>query len=194
MDESEQEALSDISDDQRSHDVSEFDDLVYERNGFDAQERRSVRVGPTPVGKGVFARRHYPATAIVGEITGEFIDDPTYSSEYCIEIDSEMSLEPAAPFRFLNHSCDPNCEFDFWEPEAESDVENGISVNERWTTDSHWLPEILLFSLRNIEQGEELTIDYNWPASFAIRCRCGAPTCRGWVVAVDALDEVEARE
>ena len=74
---------------------------------------KSVRVGWTRVGKGVFARRSYPATAVVGEITGEIIDDANYSSEYCFDMGDGLHLEPVAPFRFVNHSCVPNCEFDY---------------------------------------------------------------------------------
>jgi SET domain-containing protein len=69
--------------------------------------------------------------------------------------------------RYINHSCDPNCE----------------SVIER--------RHIWIKAIRNIEPGEELTYDYNlelpgrrpkgWRESYA--CRCGAPSCRGTLLA-----------
>lgn len=65
--------------------------------------------------------------------------------------------------RFINHSCDPNCE---------SVVEGGA---------------ILIRSIRNIQPGVELTYDYSLEIeakpSRARRalyaCRCGATRCRG---------------
>jgi hypothetical protein len=41
--------------------------------------------------------------------------------------------------------------------------------------------------LRTIEPGEELTIDYAWPAEAAIPCACGAAGCRCWIVAAEEL-------
>ncbi len=138
--------------------------------------RKSVRVGWTRIGKGVFSRRSYPAAAVVGEITGEIIDDANYGSEYCFDIGDGLLLEPVAPFRFVNHSCDPNCEFDYLE-------RSGPAAEERHKT-------VLLFALRDIQKGEELTIDYNWTAEDAIPCRCQAVSCRGWVVSEDFVDEL----
>jgi len=46
---------------------------------------------------------------------------------------------------------------------------------------------LYLIALENILSPQELTIDYNWPASHAIQCHCQQPDCRGWVVAEDEL-------
>ncbi len=41
---------------------------------------------------------------------------------------------------------------------------------------------ILYFSLREIEPGEELTLDYRFSRKMpAEACRCGAPDCRGTI-------------
>ena len=138
----------------------------------------SVRIGETLVGKGVFAERGYPAHSVIGEISGEIIIDSPNGSSYAIEIDERTQLEPHAPFRFLNHSCQPNCEFDSFD----DDIVTGE------------VAPLYLIALREISTGEELTIDYNWSASSAIPCRCSAPQCRGWIVSIDELHLVECRD
>ena len=140
---------------------------------------KSVRIGRTRVGKGVFARRRYLASTVIGEIRGDVIEDPDYGSRYCMDIGGGCVLEPHAPFRYVNHSCEPNCEFDFFDltPAGESQTQR----------------HVFLLALREIKPGEELTIDYNWSADTAIPCRCEAPTCRGWIVTPDQLATVTAR-
>jgi hypothetical protein len=140
---------------------------------------KSVRIGRTRVGKGVFARKRYPATTVIGEILGDVIEEAGYGSRYCMDIGNGRVLEPHAPYRYVNHSCAPNCEFDFFDlaPMGESQS----------------LRRVFLISLREIKPGEELTIDYNWSAETAIPCRCEAPTCRGWIVNPDQLEDVPAR-
>ncbi len=137
-------------------------------------KRKSLRIGRTRVGKGVFAGRSYPVRAVVGEITGKVIDDANYGSDYCFDLGDGRHLEPVAPFRFVNHSCEPNCEFDF----LHCSDQPGEERRQR----------VFLLALRNIKPGEELTIDYNWSAAGAIPCRCDAPSCRGWVVSRDLID------
>lgn len=135
-----------------------------------------LRVDDTPVGKGVFTEQAIPAWVVVGEITGDVTEDEDYDSEYCFDVGDGQTLEPDAPFRFLNHCCEPNCEFDYFSAPDES----GRFYRKR----------AFLVTLREILAGEELTIDYNWPAEDAIRCGCGSLKCRGWVVCEDSLDEV----
>ena len=139
----------------------------------------SVSVGETPVGKGVFSERSYPANAVIGEITGDVVTNCPSGSSYSFEIDDRTQLEPHAPFRYLNHSCEPNCEFDWFDDDgATRDV-----------------APMYLIALRDIWSGEELTIDYNWPAISAIPCHCAMESCRGWIVSIDELDSlVRTRE
>ncbi len=120
-----------------------------------------IFIEETRVGKGVFANRHFKTDAIIGEVTGELIHDAEYTSSYCIDMGDDIALEPAPPFRFLNHSCDPNCELFVYDDD---------------------LFKLLVVSLRPIRRHEELTIDYGWPAEVAIPCQCGSDVCRGWVV------------
>lgn len=138
---------------------------------------RLVRVAETHVGKGVFARRRMKADIVLGEILGETLDDHPEDSSYVMELPSCKLLEPSAPFRFLNHSCDPNCEIFYWEAEPGTVQEDRL-----------WLQTI-----RPIESGEELLIDYSWPADAAIPCRCGAAGCRGWICDPAELHLVESQ-
>jgi len=133
----------------------------------------NVIVKPSPLGHAIFSLTRFDPAAQIGEITGRLIEDPDYGSEYCIECGEGRSLEPAAPFRFLNHSCEPNCEVIFWEGESTRD----------------W--ELCLHSIKVIEPGDELTIDYAWPVSNAIPCRCRSPRCRGWIVAEEELPLIQ---
>ena len=66
--------------------------------------------------------------------------------------------------RYINHSCDPNCESRI------------IKVEGR--------PRIVIYSKRAIAPGEELNYDYKF--SFEDDedkqpCRCGAALCRKWM-------------
>lgn len=130
----------------------------------------AVRISRTPLGRGVFARRQFRPQQIIGVVRGQVIDDPDYMSDYCMELREGRSLEPAAPFRYLNHSCQPNCELFFWE------------TDDPAPRDRLWIQAVA-----TIAPGKELTIDYAWPADAAIPCACGAAGCRGWIVSPEEL-------
>jgi hypothetical protein len=125
-----------------------------------------ISIRKTAVGKGVFARRQFRKGQTIGELTGEILIDEDYDSRYCIELTNTHVLEPDAPFRFVNHSCEPNCELFSWE-------------EDEGTANEH---RVYLCALRTIRPGEELSIDYAWPADAAIPCLCRADGCRGWIV------------
>ena len=42
--------------------------------------------------------------------------------------------------------------------------------------------EIWVEAMQDIMPNEELTIDYAWTADRAMKCLCGKPSCRGWIV------------
>ena len=63
--------------------------------------------------------------------------------------------------RFINHSCEPNC------------------YSRVILVDSH--KHIVIFALRKIYRGEELTYDYKFPIeddSSKLHCNCTARRCR----------------
>ncbi|HWC90775.1 MAG TPA: SET domain-containing protein [Pirellulales bacterium] len=140
---------------------------------------KHLHVRPTRTGRGIFTGRHLQPWQIVGEILGRLVDDPDYSSSYCFELGDDRCLEPDPPFRFLNHSCSPNCRFQWYD------------VKSAGETDARRRGFVL--ALRAIASGEQLTIDYRWPAAMAIPCRCGELDCRGWVVDRLELDSLPAR-
>jgi SET domain-containing protein len=83
--------------------------------------------------------------------------------------------------RFINHSCDPNCE---------------SVIHDR---------RVFIESIRTIRPGEELTYDYqigrdrNDPADVdeIFACRCGSSTCRGsmlWPAKRQARPKRQARQ
>lgn len=133
-----------------------------------------IRILQCNTGFGIFATRGYPESSVIGEITGQ-INALPHGTNYSFDLEDGRQLEPDEPFRFVNHSCDPNCEFDWIE---ETDSNDQLQVR------------LYLIALRPIEANEQFTIDYNWPASYAIQCDCRSPLCRGWVVAEEELDKL----
>ncbi len=68
------------------------------------------------------------------------------------------------PVRYMNHSCDPNCEL------------------IQWGVDG--LPRMHFFAKKNIKSGIELTFDYNWDlvsGQVGTVCLCGSENCDGCI-------------
>ncbi len=141
--------------------------VVYREHG--------VRIGPAAYGLGVFSVRAFSANEVLGPIKGQVFQDEVYESDYCMELGVDGCIEPDAPFRFLNHSCQPNCCL----TEYEVEHDNGTCHAELWLTVE-----------TAIAPGEQMTIDYAWPAECATPCRCGSPECRRWIVAADQLTRI----
>ena len=85
------------------------------------------------------------------------------------DIDGSVEWNPA---RFINHSCDPNCEAQLEE--------------ER----------IWIIAVRDIRAGEELTFNYGYDLEDYEDhpCRCGAANCVGFMVAAEHFDDVRRCE
>jgi SET domain-containing protein len=119
---------------------------------------------------GGFAKMDIPTGTRVIEYQGECIDK-LVSRERCIrgnraifylnedeDLDGSVEWNPA---RWLNHSCDPNCEAEL--------IEGRIWIVAR----------------RDIVPEEEITFDYGYDADgyTAHPCRCGSANCAGFIVA-----------
>lgn len=119
-----------------------------------------------PIAKGTYILEY------VGEVVTErefkqrmasiYLND---THHYCLHLDGGLVIDGqrmGSDCRFVNHSCEPNCEMQKWSV-------NGLS-------------RMVLFAKRGIEQGEELTYDYNFSLfnpSEGQPCRCNMPQCRG---------------
>ena len=131
-------------------------------------------------GKGVFAsRRIHPGTRII-EYQGERVSseeaDRRYDDDhmerhhtFLFTVDDHILIDAAVDgneARFINHSCDPNCE---------AVLEDG---------------RVYIEAIKNIQPGIELTYDYHyeregpyekgWAELYA--CHCGAENCRGTIL------------
>ncbi len=129
------------------------------------------------MGYGVRTEQDLKRGQFVMEYVGDVIDEEEKSRRleevgvrhhYTMLLDTAHSeyIDPsrAGNFgRFLNHSCEPNCETQKWEVLGE--------------------PRMGFFAKRDISKGEDLTFDYQFERSgkTAQRCLCGAPSCRGWI-------------
>lgn len=142
-------------------------------------ELDTIKLGDTPYGMGVFASKKIKGGMPVGKIEGEFHPDKKYDSEYCMSF-NDGALEPEEPYRFVNHSCEPNCEL---VELVVADQNSGKVFHELW-----------IYALTDIKRGEQLTLDYAWPYTDAIECQCGSPNCRGWIVAADEVEKVIAKK
>jgi len=83
---------------------------------------------------------------------------------YIFDLNKRYDLDgnkPNNPAKFVNHSCDPNCE----------------AVN--------YDGEIWIVALRDIKAGEELGFDYGYDIQHFMDhpCRCGSANCIGYIVA-----------
>ena len=135
--------------------------------GKPSYQRFDVSVAPSAIdGLGVYAAQPIPARRKIGEIRGEAISvgearirATRHERIMIVELSARRAIDftkSSDPMRFTNHSCQPN---------ARLCIDNG---------------RVEFFSLRVIEAGEELTVDYGETHHEGkLACRCGAPECRG---------------
>ncbi len=135
-------------------------------------------LGPSGIhGRGAYAHRAIPADMEVIEYVGERIAKDESErrclaeNPYIFTINDEWDVDgdvPWNPARYLNHSCAPNCE--------------AQQVGDR----------VWIVALRPIEAGEELTFNYGYGLEDwrDYPCRCGAPNCLGYIVAVEHWEAV----
>jgi hypothetical protein len=139
-------------------------------------------IRPSPIqGLGAFAIARIPKGTRLIEYTGQRLtpeqadarypdDDRERHHTYLFAIDDDVVIDAAVngnDARFINHSCDPNCD---------AVIEEG---------------RIWIETIRDVEAGEELAYDYAYvleerhspAAKRRFPCHCGAPGCRGTILA-----------
>jgi histone-lysine N-methyltransferase SETD2 len=92
-----------------------------------------------------------------------------HGNEYLMALDSETYIDASNKQyqgRYINHSCDPNCQILVWV----------VSGKRRAG----------IFSLKEIEAGEEITIDYRWSGNRKTKCYCKKANCRGYIEMITA--------
>ncbi|MFO1329330.1 MAG: SET domain-containing protein [Rubrivivax sp.] len=130
-------------------------------------QKFAVDVRPSAIdGHGVFATEAIPKRLKIGEIRGESISvreariRATRTERIMIvELSERRAIDFSKspdPMRFTNHSCRSN---------ARLCIRQG---------------RVEFYALRDIAPGEEITVDYGESHHEGqLRCRCGAPGCRG---------------
>lgn len=135
--------------------------------------------GSTIHNRGIFARIDVPKDVPIIEYVGEKITKAESTRRgvalgekakktggaavYIFTLNSRYDLDggyPGNPARLINHSCDPNCEA-------------YIMKGRIW-----------IYSLREIQKGEELTYNYGFDLDTweDHPCRCGKANCVGYIL------------
>ena len=155
-----------------------LDPVIRAINGSKQSEVPPVRLGKSRIaGFGLFTNRFFLANTTIieyiGEIIGQVMADrrerlysllPLRRQDcYLFRLAADRIIDSTVEAnlaRFINHSCSPNCE---------SRIERNC---------------IMIYALRDIAAGEELTYDYKFSRETAddkAPCRCGANKCRGYM-------------
>lgn len=144
-------------------------------------------------GSGGFALRPIPNGTRIIEYTGERVTHEVADARYddtamerhhtfLFSVDEKTVIDAnheGSDARFINHSCDPNCE---------SVIEDG---------------RVFIDAIRDIAAGEELFFDYAYERDGEedaedekrYACRCGVPTCRKTILALpDGEEETESTD
>ena len=136
-------------------------------------------------GTGIFATEDIKADTKIIEYIGEkvtrsegdrrseirikkYLNSKTTGSVYIFELNSRYDIDGSFGYnkaRYINHSCDPNCEVDI--------------VRGR----------IWISSIKNIKKGQELNYDYGYEFDkddfTDHKCRCGSKNCIGYIISSD---------
>ncbi|CAL1288137.1 unnamed protein product [Larinioides sclopetarius] len=127
-------------------------------------------------GRGLFCKRNIDPGELVIEYAGEVIRsvltdkrERIYQSKgigcYMFRIDDDEVVDATMhgnAARFINHSCEPNC------------FSKVITIDGK--------KHIVIFALRRIIKGEELTYDYKFPfEDEKIPCHCNSRRCRKYL-------------
>ncbi len=130
---------------------------------------------------GGYAQRFIPKETYIIEYVGEKISKEeserrcNANNHYIFLYDDEHDLDGNVdwnPARWINHSCEPNCE--------------AIDDEGR----------LWIAAMRDIQAGEELTFNYGYDLDDykSHPCRCGSSRCAGFIVAEEHHETVRAKQ
>lgn len=129
-------------------------------------------------GFGLFTKKDLQAGEFIVEYVGEVLDEEEYARRkqfyeasaqrhyYFMNIGNGEVIDATRKGglgRFINHSCEPNCETQKWVVKGE------LSIG--------------LFATKDISAGSELSFDYNFEryGDKPVKCLCGSLNCRGLI-------------
>ena len=140
-------------------------------------------------GSGIFATKNIRKNTLIIEYIGEKITkkegdkrssnlikrsmkSPDLGSVYIFELNSKYDIDGSPLYnkaRYINHSCDPNCEVE-------------IIKNKIW-----------IKSIKKINKGEELSYDYGYTFDKNDYrdhiCKCHSKKCIGYIISSDDWDK-----
>ena len=98
----------------------------------------------------------------------KYLNKKNQGSVYVFELNKKYDIDGSPTYnkaRYINHSCNPNCEVE-------------IIKNEIW-----------IISIKNIKKGQELNYDYGYPFDvddFSDHlCKCKSKNCIGYIISQD---------
>ncbi|KAL0033139.1 hypothetical protein WJX79_005261 [Trebouxia sp. C0005] len=139
-------------------------------------------------GFGLFTKEDLQAGQFIIEYIGEVLEEDEYHRRKGFYLESAQrhyyfmnvgngevidACRKGALGRFINHSCDPNCE------------------TQKWLV--HGELAIGLFATKDIPANTELTFDYNFEryGDKPLKCLCGSAKCRGFIGGKEAANRAE---
>jgi len=126
--------------------------------------QKTYRVGRSRTGLGLFAAQTIKKGALITPYVGRLLDcrkkeDDAINNKYLFELNDRWTIDGSVrtnAARYINHACQPNAE--------------AYSVLRR--------RQILIYALRDIQQGEEISYDYGrtYFETYLkpLGCRCAA--------------------
>jgi uncharacterized protein len=128
-------------------------------------------------GTGGFAKTNIPTGTRIIEYVGNKISKQESlrhceeNNEYIFTLNEEHDLDGNVEWnlaRFINHSCEPNCD---------AVIEDNL---------------VWIVANRPLSAGEEITYNYNFDLEDykEYLCNCGSPACIGYIIAEDFFEQV----
>lgn len=126
-------------------------------------------------GRGVFTTTAFRKGEEVMQFLGEIVDRDTLEDlTHALQVGPRLFLTPSGQMDdYVNHSCEPN---------------TGIRDPDG---------RVVLFALRDIAAGEEITFDYATTQTgghWTMNCVCGSPHCRRAIGDFEDMDQKRQRE